>query len=221
MIEIFALKLLITYSAIVVNESIMSGRSVYQIMALETQISIQPSQMDSNMENHMLQNLKRSQEKYTSDVGIVMDVIRILDYGQGRISDANFLGIAVFPVRYEARVCCPTEETQLVCEITNIMVGNIAAINGPIKVNIYVQDLSSATFSHNHDQILHKKSNHILVTGDMIIVSLVRVASSKRLTSISTIGIMLDMASQDDKDTYIAQQASNQGKLLGDDTEFI
>jgi len=155
------------------------------------------------IEDGLLHNLQRMVEYQTSEVGMVMKVTRILSYGYGTVDTANFLGIAVFPVKYEAMVCCPSRGMHVVCRIDNIMEGTLVATNNRLVINSFLIDIDPSVFSYTEgDMLIHVASGERIKIGDIVVIVLTHVTRSKNMPNITAVGILSGMASEEMKQAY-------------------
>src|SRR5581483_1684779 len=97
----------------------MANMNLYYRTQLETKVSLLPEQIDGNIDNHILQNLRTKIEGKTIDNGIVLKINRLIDYNYGVIDKANFMGTTVFHVKYECFICSPTKNLEMVCIVDN------------------------------------------------------------------------------------------------------
>lgn len=83
----------------------MAQINLYFFTQAETKTSLLAEQITHDMDNHLLNNLKDKIEGRTTEEGIILKVIKLIDYGYGIIDKVNFMGTAVFHVKYECLIC--------------------------------------------------------------------------------------------------------------------
>lgn len=188
-------------------------------MCLERNVGLLPNQRNGDpIMDGLMQNLQKTVVHLTSDVGMVMEIIRILSYGRGMISDANFMAVAVFPVVYEAMVCSPIKDMEVVCRVDNMVKGTLVATNNRVIINAYASDVDSTIFGYQDDTLVHRSSNTPIKIGDLVVITLTQVTKSQNMPHIIAIGILTSIATEADKQIYYDENRSSAPVL---DEEFI
>lgn len=178
-------------------------------MCLERNVGLLPSQRKGEpIMDGLLQNLQKTVLHLTSDVGMVMEIIRILSYGRGMITDTNFSAVAVFPVVYEAIVCSPNKDMEVVCRVDNMVTGTLLVTNGRLKVSVYTSEIDPNIFSYEDGALVHLSSKAQIKIGDLMVVTLTQVTKSQNMPDISASGILTGVASEADKQLYYNENKS-------------
>ena len=95
----------------------MANIGLYYNNILETTVSILPEQINSELNNNILKNLKHKIEGKSTEYGVEMKVLRIIDYNYGMIDKTNFMGTTIYKVKYECFVCSPIKDIEFICQI--------------------------------------------------------------------------------------------------------
>ena len=152
----------------------MAQISLYYRTQLETKVSLLQEQIDGNMDDHILENLKAKIEGKTIDNGIVLKINKLIDYSYGMIDKANFMGTTVFPVKYECFICSPTKDLEIICVLENIVKGYLIAKNGPIIVVIQFNNIDMQKFEISGNTII-TKSKVPIEKGNYLKVSIISI----------------------------------------------
>ena len=114
----------------------MAQLNLYYQTQLETSVSLLPEQIDGNIDDHLIKNLKAKVEGKSTENGIEIRVNRLIDYNYGMIDKSNFMGTTVYKVKYECFLCSPIKDLEMICVLDNIVKGFLIGRNGPVIVAI-------------------------------------------------------------------------------------
>ncbi|XWV24978.1 dna-directed rna polymerase subunit [Tupanvirus deep ocean] len=199
----------------------MAQISLYYRTQLDTKVSLFPEQIDGNMDDHILENLKAKIEGKSIDNGIVLRINRLISYDYGMIDKANFMGTTVFPVKYECFICSPTKDLEIVCVLENIVKGFLIAKNGPVIIAIQFNNVDTQKFEISGNNILYSKTKKPIEKGDYLKVSIININNNLGEKNIVTMCKLLNMANKDEIQSYEQDQLLITNGSEDDNKEFI
>lgn len=200
----------------------MANMNLYYRTQLETKVSLLPEQIDGNIDDHILQNLRAKIEGKTIDNGIVLKITRLINYQNGLIDKANLMGTTVFKVTYECFICSPTKNLEIICKVDNDEVkGFLIASNGPVIVAIQYNNIDTQKFEISNNSIVSLKTKEPIQVDNYIKVSIINVNINLSESKITTIGKLIDLAKKDEIKSYQADNLLATGGQLDDDKIFI
>lgn len=201
----------------------MAQINLYYRTQLETNVSILPQQIDGNIDDHMLKNLRHKIEGKTNENGFVLKVNRLISYDDGMIDKANSMGTTVFPVTYECFICSPTIGLEIICVIENIITGYLVAKNGPIKCAIGYINIDHKKFEISDKNVVFKKTKEALKKGDYIKVSIINISFKNHYGKkyMHTVCKLLNLASKTEIQAYDDDQRLVDDNVQVNDDEFI
>ena len=199
----------------------MAQISLYYRTQLETKVSLLPEQIDGNMDDHMLTNLKAKIEGKCIDNGIVLKINRLIDYEYGMIDKANFMGTTVYKVNYECFICSPTKDLEIICVLENIVKGYLIAKNGPIIVAIQFNNIDTQKFEISGNTIIVSKTKTPIQKGDFLKVSIIRINNNLGEKNIVTMCKLLNLATKDEIKSFEEDQLLVTDGSVDDNKEFI
>lgn len=199
----------------------MAQISLYYRTQLETKVSLLPEQIDGNMDEHILKNLKAKIEGKSIDNGIVLKINRLIDYNYGMIDKANFMGTTVYSVKYECFICSPSKDLEIICVLENIVKGYLIARNGPIMVAIQFNNIDTHRFEINENTIFVSKTKVPVQKGDYLKVAIINIKNNLGERNIMTMCKLVNLATKDEirsfkEDILLATDGS-----ADDNKEFI
>lgn len=199
----------------------MAQISLYYRTQLETKVSLLPEQINGNMDDHLLDNLKAKIEGKTIDNGIVLKINRLIDYNYGMIDKANLMGTTVFLVKYECFICSPTKYLEITCVLENIVKGYLIAKNGPVIVAIQFNNIDSQKFEIHDNTIILSKSKTPIKKGDYLKVSVISINNNLGEKNIVTMCKLLNIASKEEIKSFKDDQLLVANGSVDDNKEFI
>jgi DNA-directed RNA polymerase subunit E'/Rpb7 len=181
----------------------MAQLKCYFQTQLETDIVVLPSQLDGDLEEHILDNLRERVEKKCVEHGYVMRVNRIIEHNKGFINGDILTVPIVFKVKYDCYFCSPVKNLEMICSIRKIYPGFLMAENGPVNIIISYQniDLEKFIVDNNHE-LLYKQNNMKLETSQMIKVSIMTVQFVLYENRIATLARLIDIANKKEIEQY-------------------
>jgi DNA-directed RNA polymerase subunit E'/Rpb7 len=138
-------------------------------MLLQTVISIHPNQLNTMIEQNILNLLKNEfEDKVISEGHIKKNSIILKSYGDLRTEVDKFQGHVRCLVHYSASICNPTENDIIQCQIAEFNSFAILAVAGPLT--IIIQDDSISNQSYKIGQILTVKviNTQLLIKNNQI-----------------------------------------------------
>lgn len=199
----------------------MAQLSLYYQTQLETSVSLLPEQIDGNIDDHILQNLKTKVEGKSSENGIEVRVNRLIGYNYGMIDKSNFMGTTVYKAQYECLLCSPVKDLEIVCIIDNIVKGFLIGRNGPVIVAIQSNNIDMQQFEISGNQIIHKKTKKVIEKEDYVKVSVISINNNLGEKNIITMCKLIGFANDTDIKRYNEEQRLLSEELDDEESEFI
>lgn len=204
----------------------MAQLRLYYLTELETKITLLPEQLDGNMDDHILKNLKGKVENRVIDAGIVIRVNRLLSYVNGTIDKSNFMGSTVIPVKYECLICSPIKDLETVCVLENNVKGFLIGKNGPLTCTVLYSNIDSQKFridkdEKNNNKVIEIKTKKELVTGMHLKVTIVSVSKKSNDKTMVAVCILNGVATPEEINLYNEEQMIISDGTIDDDKEFI
>tara|TARA_B110000208_G_C11653808_1_gene389016 strand:- start:123 stop:707 length:585 start_codon:yes stop_codon:yes gene_type:complete len=169
--------------------------SPYFNFELYTTLMLSPNQMNNNLYINLKKNLKAKVENKCNKIGYILNIYNILSYDEGILEAENFTGSAKYNIKYSARLCCPIENTFIICKIENMNKLLIKAKNGPILIIVNNNNINTDNFKKDNEQnIIHK--NNILKVDDYIIIKVLAKKLNNNDTRICTLGYLENIPTQ-------------------------
>ena len=119
---------------------------------LQTEIILQPYQLNSNIIDNIKQNIiARHKDKCFYNLGYISEVYSILTdkISSGLIYTEDNDATVNYEIWFKARLCNPLIETNIIGKIININKRIICASNGPMTIIIRVDQIDKSKFSYN------------------------------------------------------------------------
>jgi len=121
--------------------------SPYINTILETNITINPNQMDNSIYKNIKENLiKKLEKRCYKDYGYISKIYEINKMSNSLINPDIPKASSTVNVTFSCRLCNPLKRKQLICKIEKINHMLINAQNGPITVIITTGSLDSNIF---------------------------------------------------------------------------
>ena len=169
--------------------------SPYFNFELYTTLLLSPNQMNNNLYINLKKNLKAKVENKCNKIGYILNIYNILSYDEGILEPEDFTGSAKYNIKYSARLCCPIENTFIICKIENMNKLLIKAKNGPILIIINNNNINTDNFKKDNEQnIIHK--NNTLKVDDYIIIKVLAKKINNNDTRICTLGYLENIPTQ-------------------------
>lgn len=147
--------------------------SPYSDTELYSRILLQAKDINNDIYITLKNNLKKKVEKKCSKYGYITKVYRLLSYNDGEIPAENFDASVIFNIKYSCRLCYPTNESNIICNVDLLNKSLIKASNGPIICIISLNRINTDVFNiDNKGDIIHIDTNHLLTSNDKIVVNI-------------------------------------------------
>jgi DNA-directed RNA polymerase subunit E'/Rpb7 len=182
------------------------GKELYSRMPLDATISLLPHQLTSDMDNHLLNNLRKKHEKKAVSEGIVIRIDRLLSYDYAIVDKTNFMGTSTFNIKYEAIVCAPMTGMDIISRVENIVMGFIMGRNGKIITAIQVSNVDTQLFSVDNYKVIYKSTNKEIEVGDYIKLTIINININPGESFITTICKLNNMATPKEIELYNIDQ---------------
>lgn len=179
----------------------MELTSPYKDIEQFTKIKILPHQLNSDIRNNMLLNLKKKVEKKCNKNGFIDEVYRITHNEEGIMPSENLSGNVIYDVSYHSRICIPIENTNIIVQIRLISQDLIMAINGPIVMFISRDNIDTNVWELE-DNFRHIKKKTFLKTNDYVKVKIIAKRINNGDSQIKTMGLLLDYATDKEITNY-------------------
>ena len=165
----------------------------YITTELTTTVSLEPSLLNNNLKDKLKDKILNK----CLEIGFVTNVYNISYYSNGILIPENFSGDILFNIKYNARLCYPIKNTNIVAKIINITKVLIVAVNGPIVVIIKINNFDNTKLKKNNkNEITY--SNNLLKLEDDIIINIENVNINDKDTRILVLGKLLNIANEND-----------------------
>jgi DNA-directed RNA polymerase subunit E'/Rpb7 len=172
-------------------------------MELHSLVSIQPHQLNNELYLHLKNNLIKTVVNKCNNIGYICKVNEIISYKDGKVEAEDFSGNIVFDVTFNANICIPIKDTNIVCKIESIHKQLIIGNNGPIKCIIKTNDIDQDYFNVvGNGSIMIKLYNKPLQINDYVIISIRSHKSYVGDDKIGVMGYIYNMATEEDIKNY-------------------
>lgn len=183
----------------------MTQTPLYFFSQLQEIVPLFPNQLDSDIDEHLLTNLKNKVSGKVIKETFIVRVNRIISYDHGMIDPSNFMGTTVYNIVYEALVCEPKPGTEIVCVLENVFNGFIIGSNGQIVITIETNNIDNvATF--RNEKLFYPQSDKEVPIGTHMRASVINVRSGQYEKQIITICKLLRISNKDDIEQYKNEQ---------------
>lgn len=200
----------------------MANMNLYYLTQLETKVSLLPEQINRNIDDHILQNLKAKIEGKTIGNGIVLKINKLIDYKYGMIDKTNFMGTTVFQVNYECFICSPTKNLELICVVDNDKIkGFVVCSNGPVVIAIHFNNIDPEKFEINENSLVPIKTKKPIKMGDHLKVSVINVKMNLGEPEIVVMAKLINLASKEEIKAFEKDQLIATNSQVNDDQIFI
>ncbi len=199
----------------------MAQISLYYRTQLDTKVSLFPEQINGNMDDHILENLRAKIEGKSIDNGIVLRINKLVSYDYGMIDKSNFMGTTVFPVKYECFICSPTKNLEIICIMENNIKGFLIAKNGPVVVAIQFNNIDTQKFEISNNNIIYRKTKKPIEKGTHLKVSIININNNLNEKNIVTMCKLINLATSEEIESYEKDQLLVTNGREDDDKEFI
>lgn len=198
----------------------MAQINLYYKTQLETKVSLLPEQINGNIDDNILNNLRVKVEGKIDENGIVIKINRLIDYTYGMIDKTNFMGTTVYTVKYECLLCSPIKSLEIIGVVDNIVKGYIIGRNGPVIIVVEFNNINPQIFEISNNTIVDLQTKKPIEKGNYIKVSIININNNLGEKNIVVMCKLLSFASEDEITHFHEEQQLISG---GHDTnqEFI
>lgn len=171
---------------------------------LTTSLMLYPHQMNNEIYTNLKDNLEEKlKNKCYKNFGFIKEIIQIIEYKDGIIEAENTDSSANFNIKFSCQICAPLRNTQIICKIERVNKLLITAINGPILIIITNDRINDKKFFKDVNNNIRArelpKDKNIIQPNDFIIVTIKTTHFFDKDEKIKAIGIMEDIANEEDK----------------------
>ena len=189
--------------------------------SLTSYVMLMPNQMDNKLYLHLKSNLINNLEgKCYKNYGFVNKIFSVTEITDGKIDTEDASCSATFMIKFTCNICFPIVGKEIICKIDRMNKTLISAVNGPIRVIITADKINSDNFfpDINRNIRIRNSITSEFVIPDMYIKILVLSKSfSDKDTYIIVIGLMQNVASQDEINEYMNHRNSTNDDVINDD----
>ena len=169
----------------------------YKNTIFYTRVKLMPYQMNNELYINLKNNLMKKVEKRCNKYGYINKVYKVMSYSDGMINPEDFSGSAIFNIKYSANACIPIENTRIVVKIEKMNNMAILAKNGPIKV-VLKYDKISTKFKVVQGVIFYGEKNQTQVkVGDYLIINILAKRFYNKDIFISVYGYIEDVPTEE------------------------
>lgn len=198
----------------------MTQSTLYYRTQLTTDVILFANQINGNMEEHLLENLKANIEGKVTENGNVIKVLKLVSYERGKIDTSNFSANVVFPIKYECFLCAPVKDMEMVAKVKNTTIKRIIiAVNGPVLASISLSDVDTTKFRIQDNDVYYVANDKIVSKNDYIKVVVTGANNIKGSRNIMAVCKLVDMASPSEIERFKKDKVLVHGET--DDDEMI
>ena len=179
-------------------------KSPFIIDTIEFTTVLHSSQMDNKLYINLKNNLiKTYSNKCYENYGYVKKIYKIVEMSDGIIEPEDTKCNAKYVLKTLCRLCIPQKKTEIICKVEKMNNQMIGAYFGPIKFTIQNNNINPKKFfidTNNYIRYIENdtQSNIIIKPDCYLKVYIVTSQFSKNDTTIICIGIIMDMATNDE-----------------------
>ena len=182
--------------------------SPYRNIKQYTRILVEPYHMNSDIRNNMKIILKKKVEKKCNKNGYIDEVYRILEYSDGMMPVENLNGGAIYNITYHCKICIPIENTIIIGQVKVINQELVVAVNGPIMIFIPKENVDTNIWDISEGYLHRKVKGKKLLSGDYVKIQILDKRINQNDGQIKAMGKLLDIASDDETNTYFGSRLS-------------
>ena len=162
----------------------MSEENIYKYITLTTAIGLIPEELNSEIDNVLLDKLKESIENKCIKEGyVVPNTIKIIKRGLGTVLTSHFNGNVIYNINYSVQVCNPMIGNIINAKIVNLnkmgILANSGGENNPLAILLAKQ--------HHIDNELYESLN----VGNNIKIKVIGIRFDKGESKINIIGTLI------------------------------
>jgi DNA-directed RNA polymerase subunit E'/Rpb7 len=180
--------------------------SPYKNVEQYTRVEILPSQLNSDIVNHMKFNLKKDKEKKCNKNGYIDEIYAITQYSDGIMTPENLSGKVIYNVTFSCKMCLPIENSIIIGQVRMINQELIFAINGPIMIFIPRDKIDQTNWILSENYIHKTKKDTKLKIDDFICIQIINKRINKNDDQIKIIGKLLDFATEEQVTKFFGSQ---------------
>ena len=169
----------------------------YITTELTTSILLKPNLLNNNLYNNLKNKLQDKLLNKCLEIGFITNIYSISNFSNGKLIPEKFTGEILFDVKYNARLCFPIKNTNIVGKIINITKVLIIAENGPIIIIIKINNFDSMNFEKNiKNEITYKQNS--LKLNDHIICQIENTNINDKDSRIIVLAKLINMATEEE-----------------------
>lgn len=203
----------------------MAQHNLYYRTQLVSHVTLTANQIDANIDDHLLENLRYKLQGKTNEYGVIIKIDKIIDYGLGMITNSNLMASVVYEVKYMCLLCSPIKNMEVICKVDNTSTrGIIVASNGPLIIPILLTGVPDGKiFEIVDDAVIGIKNKKKIEPGDIIKVSFNHFRIIKGEPNIQVLSKLINFATKEEIESYNRDMAliNDNDENDTDDSEFI
>jgi DNA-directed RNA polymerase subunit E'/Rpb7 len=188
--------------------------SPYKNTEQYTKIALEPYQMNSDIINNLLFNLKKKVEKKCNKSGFVEEVYRIISYSDGIMDPENLSGNVHFNITYDCKLCLPIEDSVIIGYVKIVNSEFIYATNGPLYIFIPKHNINSTYWNISPEIIYNVNNKKKLEIDTYIYIKILDKRINDQAAQIKVIGELLDFATDKDIETYFGSKIIEESNFI-------
>ena len=183
---------------------------------LHSLVVLYPYQLNNEIYFHLKNNLKKQIENKCNNIGYICKINELIEYNHGYVEPEDFSGNILYNVVFNATVCIPVKDTEIICKVDTIHKQLIIATVGPIKCIIKTTEINLDKFEiQSNGNIINKLYNKVIKVNDYIRVIIKSHKSYVGEDKIGVMGYINDIPTQEEIKTYFYKE------LIDDDNTLV
>lgn len=195
----------------------MYNSSNYFRTILDTKVSIFANQIDDKIDEHILDNLEKKVTNRVISNGIVIRVLKLIEYKNGLVTTFNFTTSVNYEVKYECILCVPVKHNEIIAKVQRMVPELLYLQNGPIQITVRTNSIDKTNFTINENSIMYNNTGKIIEPDQFLKLSIVDVSMRLNETDIYCIAKLLDVASAEEIERYNREMALISGNEENND----
>jgi DNA-directed RNA polymerase subunit E'/Rpb7 len=188
--------------------------SPYKNIEQYTKILLEPYQLNSDIINNLLSNLKKKVEGKCNKSGFIAEVYRISSYSEGIMEPENLSGNVHFNIKYDCKLCLPIENSIIVGHVKIVNPEFIYAINGPLYIFIPKNNINTKYWNISPESIYNIKNKKKLEIDNYIYIKIINKRINDQALQIKIIGELLDFSTDKDTEKYFGSKIIEESNFI-------
>lgn len=176
---------------------------------LYTTIALHPSKLNNDIYINLKKELIRQLEgRCYKNYGYISKIYEILERDNGTIIPEDTLSAAVFKIKFSCRLCHPLENTQIICQMSQISNVFMTLRHDPIQIIVTNNPdrINNKLFILENNILKYKKTNETIEKGQFVKTTILGKTFTDKDKRILVIGTLDDIASDDDISKFYSSE---------------